>query len=85
MAQYASRSDAGDGIVRLLADRPWVDYFYGFVAGETSPYAPRLYINTTAIEPAADEKHHVTEEMVDKALAWLRKHQAFSLHKPFFM
>ena len=45
------------------------DYFYGFLAGETSQWEPRLYENQTAIEPPHDEKYHLTEDMADKAIA----------------
>ena len=39
------------------------DYFYGFLAGETSQWEPRLVENTTAIEPPHDEKYHLSEDM----------------------
>jgi arylsulfatase len=61
------------------------DYFYGFIAGETSQWEPRLFENTTAIEPPHDEKYHLTEDMADKGIAWLKKHRAFSPDKPFLM
>ena len=59
------------------------EYFYGFLAGETSQWEPRLVENTTAIEPPHDEKYHLTEDMADKGIAWLKKHRAFSPDKPF--
>lgn len=61
------------------------EYFYGFLAGETSQYEPRLYENTRPIEPPHDPKYHLTEDMVDKALGWLRQRQAFTPDKPFLM
>jgi arylsulfatase A-like enzyme len=61
------------------------DYFYGFLAGETSQYEPRLVENTTPIEPPHDARYHLTEDMADKAIAWLKRHRAFSPDKPFFM
>jgi arylsulfatase len=61
------------------------EYFYGFLAGETSQWEPRLIENTTAIEPPHDEKYHLTEDMADRGIAWLKKHRAFSPDKPFFM
>ena len=61
------------------------DYFYGFLAGETSQYEPRLYENLNPVEPPHDERYHLTEDMADKAIAWLKQHQAFSPDKPFFM
>lgn len=61
------------------------DYFYGFLAGETSQYEPRLYENLNPIEPPHDEKYHLTEDMADKAITWMRHHRAYSPDKPFLM
>jgi arylsulfatase len=61
------------------------EHFYGFLAGETSQWEPRLVENTTAIEPPHDEKYHLTEDMAEKGIDWLKKHRSFSPDKPFFM
>jgi arylsulfatase A-like enzyme len=61
------------------------EYFYGFLAGETSQWEPRLVENTTAIEPPHDEKYHLTEDMAAQVITWLKRHRAFSPDKPFFM
>ena len=61
------------------------DYFYGFIAGETSQWEPRLYENINLVEPPIDEKYHLSEDLADKAVAWLRKHEAFAPDKPFLM
>lgn len=61
------------------------EYFYGFMAGETSQYEPRLYENTTPVEPPHDETYHLTEDMADKALAWLSRHESYAKDKPFMM
>jgi arylsulfatase len=61
------------------------EYFYGFLGGETSQWEPRLTENTRHIEPPHDESYHLTEDMADKALAWLDDHRAFAPDKPFFM
>lgn len=62
------------------------EYFYGFLAGETSQYEPRLFENYDTVEPPHDDpKYHLTVDMKDKALAWIDRHQAFSPDKPFLM
>jgi arylsulfatase A-like enzyme len=61
------------------------EYFYGFLAGETSQYEPRLVENYDAVEPPHDPRYHLTEDMVDKALAWIDNRQAFAPNKPFLM
>ena len=61
------------------------DYFYGFVAGETSQWEPRLYENTTPVEPPHNEKYHLSEDLADKAVTWLRHHRSYAPDKPFLM
>ncbi len=48
------------------------DYFYGFIAGETSQWEPRLYENLNPIEPPHDESYHLSEDLADSAISWLR-------------
>jgi arylsulfatase len=61
------------------------DYFYGFLAGETSQWEPRLVENRNVIEPPHDEKYHLSVDLADQAIGWLRKHRAYAPDKPFFM
>ncbi|MFD1292778.1 arylsulfatase [Lutibacter holmesii] len=61
------------------------EYFYGFMAGETSQYEPRLFENYNPVEPPHDPKYHLTEDMADKGLKWLGEHKAYAPDKPFFM
>ena len=63
------------------------EYFYGFVGGETNQYAPGLYEWTTPVEPpkTPEEGYHLTEDMADKAIAWVRRQKSLMPDKPFFM
>jgi arylsulfatase len=64
------------------------DYFYGFIAGETSQWEPTLWENTTPISlPHVEdyEDFHLTEAMADKAITWMRRHLALNPDRPFFM
>jgi len=64
------------------------DYFYGFMAGETSQWEPTLWENTTPIATPHAENHedyHLTEDMADKAITWMRRHLAVNPDRPFFM
>jgi arylsulfatase A-like enzyme len=63
------------------------EYFYGFVAGETSQYYPALYESTTPVEQGKmpEEGYHFTEDMTDKAIKWVRQQKALMPDKPFFM
>jgi arylsulfatase len=61
--------------------------FYGFQGGETSQWYPQLFRNTTPIEqpktPA--EGYHLTEDLVDDAIAWVERQQSIDPDKPFFV
>jgi len=65
------------------------EYFYGFLAGETSQYEPTLIRNTTYVETpeTLDDgtPYHLTGDIADDAIHWLREQRAFSPDKPFFM
>ncbi len=61
------------------------EYFYGFLGGETNQFAPALYEGTTPIEHDASEEYHFTEDMTDKAIAWVRQSSALAPDRPFFM
>lgn len=61
------------------------DYFYGFVGGETSQFTPSLIENTVAIEPPNDPEYHLTDDLADKAINWLRNHNALTPDRPFLM
>lgn len=61
------------------------EHFYGFLAGETSQYEPRLVENLNNIEPPRDENYHLSEDIAEKAIEWLKRHRAFTPDKPFFI
>jgi arylsulfatase len=64
------------------------DYFYGFIAGETSQWEPALWENNNPISPPHVENHedyHLTEAMADKAITWMNRHLAMNPDRPFLM
>jgi arylsulfatase A-like enzyme len=63
------------------------EYFYGFLAGEASQYEPNLVRNTTVVLPpkSPEEGYHLSEDLADDAIGWLRNHKAFQPDKPFYM
>ena len=63
------------------------EYFYGFIGGETNQWDPAIYEGTTPIEPpkTAEEGYHFTDDMTDKAIAWVRQQKALMSDKPFFV
>jgi arylsulfatase len=63
------------------------EYFYGFLGGETNQYYPALYEGTTAVEPpkTPDQGYHLTEDLADRAIAWMRQQKSLTPGKPFFV
>ena len=62
------------------------EHFYGFIGGETNQYAPAIYDGTVPVEPdrSPEEGYHFTEDMTDRAIAWIRQQKALMPDKPFF-
>ena len=62
------------------------EYFYGFIAGETNQYYPALYEGTTPVEPdkTPEQGYHLTEDITDRAIKWIRQQKALMADKPFF-
>ena len=65
------------------------EYFYGFLAGEASQYEPMLVRNTAYVDhphtSGGHDYYHLSEDLADDAITWLRQHTALAPDKPFFM
>ena len=65
------------------------DYFYGFVGGDTDQFHPALVENTTRIEPpetnADGSPYHLSTDLADHAISYIRQEQAVSPDKPFLV
>ena len=61
------------------------DYFYGFIAGETSQYEPMLFENTNPVNPPHDPQYHLTEDLTEKAIKWMRTTSTLQPDKPFLL
>ncbi|MFK4805417.1 sulfatase-like hydrolase/transferase [Microbacterium sp. ZW CA_36] len=61
--------------------------FYGFIGGENNQWEPALYEGTTPVEPPAtpEEGYHLTEDLADRAIGWIRTQKALAPDKPFFV
>ncbi len=61
--------------------------FYGFIGGENNQWDPALYDGTTPVEPpaTAEEGYHLTEDLADRAVSWVRQQKALMPDKPFFV
>ena len=63
------------------------DRYYGFLGAETDQFSPDLVYDNHYIEPpkTAEEGYHLTEDLTDKAIAFLRDLRSADPTKPFFM
>jgi arylsulfatase len=61
------------------------DKFYGFLQGETDLYAPALYDGVTRIPTPRAPDYHVSTDITDQAVVWVRTQQSLTPDKPFFI
>jgi arylsulfatase A-like enzyme len=60
--------------------------FYGFLAGETDQYHPVLVHDNHEVEPprTPEQGYHLTEDLADRAIGYIKDLRASSPAKPFF-
>ncbi len=62
------------------------EYFYGFIGGATNQWKPTLFENTRPVrQRAKTDNYHLTTEMTDKSLEWIRTLDVANPDKPFFL
>lgn len=64
------------------------EYFYGFLAGESSQYEPTLVRNTQYVKKlpkTPEEGYHLTDDLADEAIQWIRDQRESNPDKPLFM
>jgi len=60
------------------------NYFYGFLGGDTNQWSPALVENTKRITPPNNPDYHLTPDLVDHAIDWIRSQKSIAPDKPFF-
>ena len=59
--------------------------FYGILNAEASQWEPPMFDQTTPVMPyEGRDDYHMTEDIVDKAISWMRVQKASQPSKPFF-
>ena len=58
--------------------------FYGFLGGETDQWAPLLVEDNHFIETPRRPGYHLSEDLVDKTIAFIRDQQQANTGRPFF-
>jgi arylsulfatase len=63
------------------------EYFYGFIGGESNQWYPGIYEGTTPVEPekTPEQGYHLTDDLTNKAVKWIRQQKALMPDKAFFM
>ncbi|CAN5442828.1 sulfatase-like hydrolase/transferase [soil metagenome] len=63
------------------------DRFYGFLDGMTDQWYPNLVSDSRPIDPPAtpEEGYHLSKDLADNAIGFLRDHRAAAPEKPWFM
>lgn len=61
------------------------DYFYGFNSGDMSHWHPVLYEDHSLVPTSEDPDYHLTEDLADKAIDWVRKVKSIAPDKPYFL
>ncbi|WP_280462010.1 arylsulfatase [Nocardia carnea] len=66
--------------------REGFDKFYGFLGAESDQFNPVLYEDFTVVEPprSAEDGYHLSEDLVDRAAAWIEGVHAVDAGKPWF-
>ena len=62
------------------------DKFYGFLGGEINHWQPTLYDGTAPVDPprTPEEGYHLSEDIVDQAVAWIDDVRAVTPDNRFF-
>ncbi|WHO40390.1 arylsulfatase [Sphingobium sp. AP49] len=61
------------------------DYFYGFNGGDMNHWNPILFENRDLVPASEDPDYHLTEDLADKAITWVRKVKSIAPDKPYFL
>jgi arylsulfatase len=61
------------------------DYFYGFNAGDMNHWNPILFENRNLVSASNDPNYHLTPDLADHAIAWVRRVKSIAPDKPYFL
>jgi arylsulfatase len=59
--------------------------FYGFIGGDMNHWAPMLYNGTTRVELKRGADYHLTTDLTDNAISWVRSQRSLTPDRPFFV
>lgn len=61
--------------------------FYGFIGAEMNQWRPLLYEGTQQLPspPTREQDYHLSEDLAEQAISWLRMQRALAPQRPFFV
>jgi arylsulfatase len=59
--------------------------WYGFPSGYTDQWAPELFDGNVAVDPPTHDGYHLSEDLVDRAIDYVRDQTAIRPDRPFFL
>jgi arylsulfatase len=59
--------------------------FYGFLGGETHQFEPTLYEGTRPVQRPDGPDYHVTEDLANRAIDWMRLQRSLRPEQPFLL
>jgi arylsulfatase len=69
----------------LWPTRSGFERFYGFLGGEANQWAPLLYDGTLEVEMPNDPSYHLTTDLANRAISWVRAQHSLTPDRPFFV
>ncbi|HKR83210.1 MAG TPA: arylsulfatase [Terriglobales bacterium] len=61
------------------------EHYYGFLGGATDQYHPDLVQDNSHIDPPRRADYHLSEDLIDHSITYLRNQQTVTPDKPFFL
>ncbi|MDE0347229.1 MAG: sulfatase-like hydrolase/transferase, partial [Boseongicola sp.] len=61
------------------------DHWYGFLGAAADHWHPELFRNRTATYPDKTGGYHLTEDLVDRSMAFVKDHLVAAAAEPFFL
>lgn len=61
------------------------DRSYGFMDGCTDQHAPELYEDNHQVQPPQDPDYHLSADLADRAIGYLREHRTYRPGSPFYL
>jgi arylsulfatase len=59
--------------------------FYGFLGGETHQFEPTLFAGTQQVPRPPGDDYHVTSDLADRAIEWIRLQKSLRPEQPFLV